>query len=115
MRLLQEKSSGRIDPHQSVVVGKVEGNQSSNKASASVAYLQELLPVYMYVLYQYGPRTEFLEGDLGWVLILAIVEPIFYIHREGEWWTESKGYRITGGGARRSARRLAGRIWHRRR
>jgi hypothetical protein len=57
-RLLREKSSRGIDPHQSIVVGMVEGNQSSNKAS--VTDLQELLPVYMYVLYQYGPMTEFL-------------------------------------------------------
>jgi hypothetical protein len=64
-------------------VGKVGGDQSSNKAS--VTDLQELLPVYMYILYQYGPMTEVLEGDLGWVLILAIVELIFYIHGEGEW------------------------------
>jgi hypothetical protein len=80
--LLQEKSSRGIDRHQSIVVGKVGGNQSSSKAG--VTDLQELLPVYMYVLYQYGPRTEFLEGDLGWVLILAIVELIFYIHGEGD-------------------------------
>jgi hypothetical protein len=52
MRLLQEKSPREIDPHQSIVVGKVGGNQSSNKAS--VSDLQELLPVCMYVLYQYG-------------------------------------------------------------
>jgi hypothetical protein len=66
MRLLQKnlkKSSRGIDPHQSIVVGKVGGNQSSNKVS--VTDLQELLPVYMYVLYQYGPMSEFLEGDLG--------------------------------------------------
>jgi hypothetical protein len=61
--------------HQSIVVSEVGGNQSSIKAS--VTGLQELLPVYMHVLYQYGPMTECLEGDLGWVLILAIVEHIF--------------------------------------
>ncbi|KAN0116614.1 hypothetical protein V8E52_005758 [Russula decolorans] len=33
----------------------------------------------------YGPMIKFLEGDLGWVVILAIVELIFYIHGEGEW------------------------------
>jgi hypothetical protein len=64
MRLLQERRSREIDPRQSIVVGKVGGNQSSNKAS--VTDLQELLPVYMYALYQYGPMGEFSEGDLGW-------------------------------------------------
>ena len=59
-RLLQEKSSRGIDPRQSIVVGKAGGNQSSNKAS--VTDLQELLPVYMHVLYPYGRMTEFLEG-----------------------------------------------------
>jgi hypothetical protein len=37
----------------------------------------------MHVLRQYEPMGEFLEGDLGWVLILAIVEPMFYIHGKG--------------------------------
>jgi hypothetical protein len=41
--------------------------------------------VQVYVLYLYGPMIKFLEGDLGWVVILAIVELIFYIHGEGEW------------------------------
>ena len=45
----------------------------------------------MHVLCRYGPMAEFLEGDLGWVLILAIVEPIFYIHGMGEWWKRKAG------------------------
>jgi hypothetical protein len=80
MRLLQEKSSHKIDPRQSIVVGKVGGNQSSNTGKVSVMNLQELLPVYMYALYQYGPMAGFLEGDLVGVLILAIVELSFYKH-----------------------------------
>jgi hypothetical protein len=43
-------------------------------------------PVYMHILCQYGPMAELLKGDLGCALILAIVEPIFYIHGKGEWW-----------------------------
>jgi hypothetical protein len=44
--------------------------------------LHELLPVCMYVLYQYGPMTELRGSRLG-CLILAITELIFYIHGEG--------------------------------
>jgi hypothetical protein len=78
-RLWPEKSSRAIDRPPNIVEGKVGGNQSSNKAS--VTDLEELFPVYyMYVLYQYGPMSELLEGDLAGVSILAIVELIFYIH-----------------------------------
>ena len=65
-------------------------HQSKCDGFAIVAARQ---PVYMHVLCRYGPMAEFLEGDLGWVLILAIVEPIFYIHGEGRVVeAESKGY-----------------------
>lgn len=40
----------------------------SHLTKQSMTGLHELLPVCMYVLYQYGPMTEFLEGDLGWAV-----------------------------------------------